>query len=196
VQRRAGEVSRAGPAARRLAGEADLPRTAHRHLPRDRAAREQQLRVLHHAAGLVADAAAALVRPAAHRHVQQPEPDTFTKWTINIPQRTGRALIYSIWQRVVGSEEAFYTCSDVDFGGGGGGNPTPTPTPTPTVSPTKSPTPTPTPTQGGGTWAAGTTYQVGDRVTYAGKTYQCRQAHTAIAGWEPPNVPALWLLVG
>ncbi|KAB1907021.1 carbohydrate-binding protein, partial [Micromonospora sp. AMSO31t] len=26
-----------------------------------------------------------------------------------------------------------------------------------------------------------------------GLTYRCRQAHTAIPGWEPPNVPALWL---
>ncbi|WP_283138039.1 lytic polysaccharide monooxygenase auxiliary activity family 9 protein [Rhizohabitans arisaemae] len=42
-------------------------------------------------------------------------PTTFTNWTINIPQRTGRHIIYSIWQRVVGSEEAFYTCSDVVF---------------------------------------------------------------------------------
>ncbi|MFI0351199.1 lytic polysaccharide monooxygenase [Actinomadura sp. 9N407] len=44
-------------------------------------------------------------------------PTTFTKWTIDIPQRTGRHVVYSIWQRVVGSAEAFYTCSDVDFGG-------------------------------------------------------------------------------
>jgi chitin-binding protein len=44
------------------------------------------------------------------------DPTTFTNWTINLPQRTGRHLIYSIWQRVVGSTEAFYTCSDVDFG--------------------------------------------------------------------------------
>lgn len=43
-------------------------------------------------------------------------PSTFTYWTINIPPRTGRHLIYSIWQRVEGSDEAFYTCSDVDFG--------------------------------------------------------------------------------
>ncbi|HEY6740382.1 MAG TPA: lytic polysaccharide monooxygenase auxiliary activity family 9 protein, partial [Actinopolymorphaceae bacterium] len=44
-------------------------------------------------------------------------PETFTTWTIDIPQRTGRHVVYSIWQRVVGSDEAFYTCSDVDFGG-------------------------------------------------------------------------------
>ncbi|MGK5559175.1 lytic polysaccharide monooxygenase auxiliary activity family 9 protein, partial [Actinomadura kijaniata] len=53
-------------------------------------------------------------------------PTTFTQWTLNLPQRTGRHLIYSIWQRVVGSQEAFYTCSDVDFGGTTGPTPTPT----------------------------------------------------------------------
>jgi carbohydrate binding protein with CBM5/12 domain len=29
-------------------------------------------------------------------------------------------------------------------------------------------------------------------VTYGGTAYTGRQAHTAIAGWEPPNTPALW----
>ncbi|MEV0586948.1 lytic polysaccharide monooxygenase [Nonomuraea sp. NPDC050310] len=118
-------------------------------------------------------------------------PTTFTNWTINLPQRSGRHILYSIWQRVVGSNEAFYTCSDVDFGG-----PTPTssPTPTPTSSPTSSPTPSPTtsPTQPGGTWKSGTAYRQGDRVSYNGSTYECLQPHTAIQGWEPPNVPALW----
>ncbi|QBD74785.1 chitin-binding protein [Ktedonosporobacter rubrisoli] len=41
--------------------------------------------------------------------------------------KTGHHLIYSIWQRS-DSPEAFYTCSDVIFGGSG---PTPTPTPVP-----------------------------------------------------------------
>jgi len=41
-------------------------------------------------------------------------------------------------------------------------------------------------------WAAGTTYTAGDQVTYQTLTYQCLQGHTAIVGWEPPNVPALW----
>ncbi|WP_449064082.1 lytic polysaccharide monooxygenase auxiliary activity family 9 protein [Planomonospora algeriensis] len=122
-------------------------------------------------------------------------PTTYTNWTINLPQRSGRALIYSIWQRVVGSEEAFYTCSDVDFGGGADPSPTPTPTVTPTVTPTPTPTVTPTSTptsQPGGSWAPNTAYAVGARVTYGGATYQCRQAHTSLTGWEPPNVPALW----
>ncbi|MER6308815.1 lytic polysaccharide monooxygenase [Streptomyces sp. NPDC001657] len=37
-----------------------------------------------------------------------------------VPQRSGRHLIYSIWQRS-DSPEAFYTCSDVVFGKGSGG---------------------------------------------------------------------------
>src|SRR5581483_2492639 len=41
-------------------------------------------------------------------------------------------------------------------------------------------------------WTAGTSYKVGDLVTYNGVTYVCLQAHTALTGWEPPNVPALW----
>lgn len=124
-------------------------------------------------------------------------PTTFTNWTITIPQRTGRHLIYSIWQRVVGSEEAFYTCSDVDFGGT---TPPTTPPPTTPPPPTTAPPTTAPPTTvppttvppANGTWAAGTTYRVGDRVTHAGLTYQCLQAHTALPGWEPPNTPALW----
>lgn len=52
--------------------------------------------------------------------------------------------------------------------------------------------PTDPPTQPGGSWAAGTLYNAGNRVTYGGVAYRCLQAHTALAGWEPPNVPALW----
>ncbi|MFC5185257.1 lytic polysaccharide monooxygenase auxiliary activity family 9 protein [Actinomadura harenae] len=122
-------------------------------------------------------------------------PSTYTQWTLNLPQRTGRQLIYSIWQRVVGSDEAFYTCSDVDFGGST--TPTPPPTTPPTTPPPTTPPTTPPPTtpptqQPGGTWTAGTTYAQGDQVTYGGVTYTCLQGHTAIAGWEPPNAPALW----
>lgn len=122
-------------------------------------------------------------------------PTTFTNWTIDLPQRTGRHILYTIWQRVVGSEEAFYSCSDIDFGGGGTPGPEPSPDPSPTTSPTSSPSPDPTATptpQPGGTWQAGTSYAVGDQVTYDGRTYRCIQAHTAQPGWEPPAVPALW----
>lgn len=44
-------------------------------------------------------------------------------------------------------------------------------------------------------WDTGIEYAVGDIVAYPdadGKQYGCIQAHTSLAGWEPPNVPALW----
>lgn len=44
------------------------------------------------------------------------------KFKGKVPQRTGRHLIYSIWQRS-DSPEAFYTCSDVTFGGSNGAAP-------------------------------------------------------------------------
>ncbi|OAB34319.1 chitinase [Paenibacillus macquariensis subsp. defensor] len=43
-------------------------------------------------------------------------------------------------------------------------------------------------------WAANVSYTVGNLVTYGGATYSCRQGHTSLQGWEPSNVPALWLL--
>ena len=42
-------------------------------------------------------------------------------------------------------------------------------------------------------WEAGVWYEVdGKRIRYAGKLYRTRTAHTSQAGWEPPNVPALF----
>ncbi|GLW54828.1 M28 family peptidase [Kitasatospora phosalacinea] len=45
---------------------------------------------------------------------------------------------------------------------------------------------------GGGTWAAGVAYNVGDTVTYNGVSYRCLQAHTSQSTWTPDVVPALW----
>lgn len=42
-------------------------------------------------------------------------------------------------------------------------------------------------------WSPNTAYNVGAEVSYGGTVYQCRIAHTSLPGWEPPNVPALWL---
>lgn len=46
-----------------------------------------------------------------------------------------------------------------------------------------------------GVWQPGVSYSIGDVVTYGGAAYRCLQPHTSQAGWEPPNVPALWELV-
>jgi len=43
------------------------------------------------------------------------------------------------------------------------------------------------------TWAEYVNYKLNDPVTYKGINYTCRMAHTSLPGWEPPNVPALWL---
>ena len=44
-------------------------------------------------------------------------------------------------------------------------------------------------------WQAGVDYAIGEEVAYPdadGSLFACLQAHTSQAGWEPPNVPALW----
>lgn len=48
-------------------------------------------------------------------------------WPVTLPNKTGRHVIYSIWQRS-DSPEAFYNCSDVVFSGGSGGGDTTAPT--------------------------------------------------------------------
>ena len=82
-------------------------------------------------------------------------------WDVTLPaNKTGRHMIYSVWQRS-DSQETFYGCSDVDFNGGNGavtgipgygGNPT-GPTTGPTDTPTTSPT-TASPTAGTGSCTA------------------------------------------
>ncbi|MCI3243619.1 lytic polysaccharide monooxygenase auxiliary activity family 9 protein [Streptomyces spinosisporus] len=44
----------------------------------------------------------------------------FYTFSGTLPQRSGKHLLYAVWQRS-DSPEAFYSCSDVAFGGGGNG---------------------------------------------------------------------------
>ena len=44
-------------------------------------------------------------------------------------------------------------------------------------------------------WETGTKYAVGDRRRHDGKVYKCLQSHTSQVGWEPPAVPALWVVI-
>ncbi|MDO0916079.1 lytic polysaccharide monooxygenase [Streptomyces sp. DT2A-34] len=44
----------------------------------------------------------------------------FYTFSGHLPQRSGKQLLYAVWQRS-DSPEAFYSCSDVTFGGGGSG---------------------------------------------------------------------------
>lgn len=44
-------------------------------------------------------------------------------------------------------------------------------------------------------WASGKDYSIGYKVQHGGKLWRCLQAHTAQAGWEPENTPALWTAI-
>ncbi|MFY1632062.1 lytic polysaccharide monooxygenase [Solwaraspora sp. WMMB335] len=119
------------------------------------------------------------------------QPNATVSHQVNLGGRSGRQTVLAIWN-IADTANAFYSCVDVQIGGGGGPAPTTAPPPPPTTAPPTTPAPTSPPGQPGGTWTPGTTYQVGATVTYGGASYRCRQAHTALVGWEPPNVPALW----
>jgi predicted carbohydrate-binding protein with CBM5 and CBM33 domain len=121
------------------------------------------------------------------------QPGATKQHTVSMRGFTGRQTVLARWN-IADTVNAFYSCVDLTIGGGGGTTPPTTPPATPPATPpTTAPTTPPTTNPpAGGTWKAGTAYRVGDTVTYNGVSYRCRQAHTAIAGWEPPNVPALW----
>ncbi|HYN96912.1 MAG TPA: lytic polysaccharide monooxygenase [Pilimelia sp.] len=59
------------------------------------------------------------------------------------PGRTGRHIVYTIWQ-ASHADQSYYFCSDVTFPGGANGGGNPTPSPTPSASPSASPSPRPT----------------------------------------------------
>lgn len=44
-------------------------------------------------------------------------------------------------------------------------------------------------------WAYPVAYAEGDRRSYGGKVYKCRQAHTSQANWTPDKTPALWAVI-
>ncbi|QHT57739.1 cellulose-binding protein [Cellulomonas sp. H30R-01] len=82
-------------------------------------------------------------------------------WTAQLPQKTGRHVILSIWERT-DSPESFYNCSDVVFDGGGTtdpGDPGDPGDPADTTAPTAPGTPTAAAVDGTTaslTWAAST----------------------------------------
>ena len=41
-------------------------------------------------------------------------------------------------------------------------------------------------------WSAGQTYAEGELVHFRSSDYRCLHAHTAVEGWTPTAVPALW----
>lgn len=143
-------------------------------------------------------------------------PSATVSHKVDLSAFSGRKTVLAVWN-IGDTPMAFYNCVDVNIGGTGGGSGTPTTAPTtaptttppstgapttpPATTPTTAPTTTaptrtaaPTSTAGGSEWAPGVTYKTGDKVTYEGVTYQCRQGHSSIRSWEPGIwTLALWL---
>jgi chitin-binding protein len=85
---------------------------------------------------------------------------------VNAPGRTGRHVVYTIWQ-ASHSDQSYYICSDVNFPGGSGTPTTPPTSPTtPTTPPATPSTPPTTPT-----------------TPPAGGTARCSAAYTVTGQW-------------
>jgi chitin-binding protein len=145
----------------------------------------------------------------------KPGRDDVYRVPVKLPERTGRQLLYTIWEQGDG-KAALYSCSDLIFGGEAGSDETKpvaqvraSLAATPTAS--AAPTPTPTPTEVAvsrtaarsaassadgedehAEWEAGVRYHEGDVVEYDGSSYRCLQGHISMSGWEPDSAEALW----
>ena len=142
------------------------------------------------------------------------QPNAVVTHDVDLSAFPGRQTVLAVWN-IGDTPMAFYSCVDLNVGGGGGSAPsapttpapsaTKPPTAAPTTAPTKAPTTPPTkapttsapaapPAAGGSAWAPGVAYKAGDEVTYEGKRFTCRQAHSSIRSWEPSVFTlALWL---
>ncbi|WP_033341827.1 lytic polysaccharide monooxygenase auxiliary activity family 9 protein [Catenuloplanes japonicus] len=102
---------------------------------------------------------------------------------VSAPGRTGRHMVYTIWQ-ASHLDQSYYWCSDVNFGGTSSPSPTATatssPTPTPTPTATASPTPSPT----GGAAGCAVTYTTASSWSggYQGDI-KVTAGSSAIKGW-------------
>nr|WP_240742399.1 lytic polysaccharide monooxygenase [Micromonospora zingiberis] len=101
---------------------------------------------------------------------------------VNAPGRTGRHIIYTIWQ-ASHFDQSYYICSDVQFGGGT--TPPPTTPPPTTPPPTTPPPTTPPPTNPPPAGACAATYRVTS--TWSGGfqgEVQVTAGNAAIRGWR------------
>ncbi|RSM45113.1 cellulose-binding protein [Actinoplanes sp. ATCC 53533] len=132
------------------------------------------------------------------------QPDAVVTHNIDLSAFPGRQKVLAVWN-IGDTPMAFYSCIDLNVGGGGGsGGTIPSTAPStsdPAPPSTTKPAPAPTTTapavpiaEGGAGWAPGVAYRTGDKVTFEGKTYKCRQGHSSIRSWEPSIYTlALWL---
>jgi len=105
--------------------------------------------------------------------------EAFSYHNVLLPYRTGKHIIYSVWQRdwVRDAAEGFYQCIDVDFGGGNGTNP-----PISSSSSSSSSVSSSSSSAGNGTdtcaalpdWNTNSVYNSPQQVKQSGKRYQAK----------------------
>lgn len=113
-------------------------------------------------------------------HQSLPAPQEVDSYhTVNLPQRTGRHIVYSIWQRDwdLDAAEGFYQCIDVDFGGGSNSSASVSSSSRSSTSVASSSSSTvssvsPDTCVSLLTWSSGETYQPPMSVKHNGKRYQ------------------------
>ena len=136
------------------------------------------------------------------------QPDAVVNHTVDLSAFPGRQKVLAVWN-IGDTVNAFYSCVDLNVGGGGGTVPSTPSDPPPSSEPAKPPAPPaaeqppaeekpPAPPvaekPAKGDWAANVSYKTGDKVTFKGQTYECRQGHTSLSSWEPSIFTlALWL---
>ncbi|WP_067509368.1 lytic polysaccharide monooxygenase [Actinoplanes sp. TFC3] len=136
------------------------------------------------------------------------QPDAVVTHNVDLSAFPGRQTVLAVWN-IGDTANAFYSCVDLNVGGGGATTPAPSPTPSATKPPVVAPSPTATatatatPTKSpsssaaaptGAEWAPNVAYKTGDKVTYEGEKYECRQSHSSLRSWEPSVYTlALWL---
>jgi hypothetical protein len=131
--------------------------------------------------------------------------------TLTLPQRTGRHVLYVIWQRIDPAAEVFFSTSDLDFGGVNYGN-VPAPVSAPAVdshdhaSPvaTPAPSPSPTPATGSGNVTvefpqATVTFQVASdwKTGFQGAVTIKNKTSQQLKDWNlsfamPPRIASIW----
>ncbi|MFI5956722.1 lytic polysaccharide monooxygenase [Cryptosporangium sp. NPDC051539] len=132
----------------------------------------------------------------------KPGSDNVYRVEVRLPTRSGRQLIYTVWEDG-GNDSALYACSDVVFGGSAGTTPSATAPKAakPSTAPASVQQPSEQPSSQSGTadggnrtpdWTPGTRYDAGDEVVFDGKRYRCLQPHTSVYGWEPDSAVAFW----